>query len=172
MKPACALRLSGPRAPRARGFTIVEVMIVVAILGILTVAALPSLEQMVANQRVRGVTSDLLAALMFARSEAIKRNAQVNVVPAGGDWNAGWSVQTGAGAVLRAQDAPAGITVTGPTANLVYQGNGRVVGAAAVLFTFRSSRVPTVTMRCVVIDPSGRPSIQMDKDSDTANGCT
>jgi type IV fimbrial biogenesis protein FimT len=154
-----------------RGFTIVEMMITITVLGILAMVALPSLQGLIANQRVRNVTTDLMASLAFARSEAIKRNAQVNVVPTGGDWAGGWTVQTAGGATLRAQDPLSGIIVAGPAGNVTYQGNGRVVGAAAIGFTFRSSQVGSVTMRCLVLDPSGRPNIQLDNDTDTGNGC-
>jgi type IV fimbrial biogenesis protein FimT len=156
---------------RPRGFTIIELMITVTIAGILAVYALPELRILIYNQRVRGVTSDLVAALIVARSEAIKRNAQVSVVPNGGNWASGWTVQTGT-TTLRAQDPLTGITVTGPAGNVSYRGNGRLPGSSQILFTFRSTNMSQVTMRCVVIDPSGRPNIQMDKDSDTSNGCT
>jgi type IV fimbrial biogenesis protein FimT len=150
----------------------VELMITITIVGIIAVMALPSFRDLIASQRVRNVAQDLMSAIIFARSEAIKRNAQINIVPAGGDWNAGWSVQTSGAVTLRVQDAPTGLTITGPVGNLVYQGNGRVTGATAILYTFRSSVATTVTMRCLVIDPSGRPNVQLDKDTDTTNGCT
>ena len=169
---ASLLTHQSSRRPRATGFTIIEMMVVVGVLGILAMVALPSMQGLIANQRVRNVTTDLMVTLMFARSEAIKRNAQINIVPTGGDWSAGWTVQTTGGTTLRGQDAPSGVTAAGPVGNLVYQGNGRVVGNAAIQFTFRSAAVSTVSMRCLVIDPSGRPNIQMDKDMDTNNGCT
>jgi type IV fimbrial biogenesis protein FimT len=156
---------------RSAGFTIIELMVTVALVGTLAAYALPSLKILITNQRVRGVSSDLVASLIFARSEAIKRNAQVSLVPNGGDWAAGWTVQAG-GTTLRAQDALTGVTTTGPVGNVVYRGNGRLPGSSQILFTFRSTEMSQVTMRCVVIDPSGRPNVQMDKDSDTTNGCT
>lgn len=156
---------------RSAGFTFVELMLTVAVVGVLTAVALPSLNVLITNQRVRGVTSDLVASLIYARSEAIKRNAQVSVAPNAGGWAAGWTVQVG-GTALRAQDALTGITTTGPVGNVTYRGNGRLPGSSQILFTFRSSVMSGVTMRCVVIDASGRPSIQMDKDSDTSNGCS
>lgn len=153
------------------GFTIIELMLAVAVAGVLAAVALPSLNILITNQRVRGVTTDLVASLIYARSEAIKRNAQVSLVPNGGNWATGWTVQV-SGATLRAQDALTGITTTGPVGNVIYRGNGRLPGAAQIQFTFRSSDTSEVTMRCVVIDASGRPSIQMDKDGNTGNGCT
>lgn len=146
-------------------------MVTVAVAAVLAAVALPSLKILITNQRVRGITSDLVASLIYARSEAIKRNAQVSLVPNGGDWATGWVVQAG-GTTLRAQDALTGITTTGPVGNVAYRGNGRLPGSAQIVFTFRSSEMSQITMRCVVIDASGRPSIQMDRDSDTNNGCS
>jgi len=146
-------------------------MVTLAVAGVIAAYGLPNLRYLITNQRVRGVTTDLVASLIVARSEAIKRNAQVSLVPNGGDWAAGWTVQVG-GTTLRAQDALTGVTTTGPVGNVTYRGNGRLPGSSQILFTFRSTEMSQITMRCVVIDASGRPNIQMDKDSDTTNGCT
>lgn len=147
-------------------------MVTVAVAGVLAAYALPSLQILIVNQRVRGVTTDLVASLIFARSEAIKRNAPVGLVPNNvANWSQGWTVQVGA-TTLRVQDPFATVTTTGPAGNVTYRGNGRLPGAAQIRFTFRSAAMAQVTMRCVVIDASGRPNLQMDKDADTANGCT
>src|SRR5512143_3466585 len=108
---------------RSAGFTIIELMVTVAVIGTLAAFALPSMRSRITNQRVRGVTTDLVASLIYARSEAIKRNAQVSLVPNGGDWAAGWKVQVvvgGTTTTLRAQDALTGITTTGPVGNVTY----------------------------------------------------
>lgn len=156
---------------RPGGFTIIELMVTVAIAGILAAYGLPELRILINNQRVRGVTTDLVASLIYARSEAIKRNAQVSLVPNGGSWAAGWTVQVGT-STLKAQDPLTNVTATGPVGNVTYRGNGRLPGSSQILFTFRSTQMSQVTMRCVVIDASGRPTILMDKDTDTTNGCT
>jgi len=156
---------------RERGVTIIELLVAIAVLGVIMSYALPNLKILISNQRVRGVTTDLVASLIYARSEAIKRNAQVSLVPNGGAWAGGWTVQVG-GTTLRAQDPLSGITVSGPAGNVTYRGNGRIPGSSQIQFTFHAADMSSIKMRCVVIDPSGRPSLQMDKDSDTSNGCT
>jgi type IV fimbrial biogenesis protein FimT len=162
-----------PGERRSAGFSIIELMLVVAIAGVMAVFALPSLKGLITNQKVRGITTDMHATLIFARSEAIKRNAQVNVVPVdASNWASGWSVQTTGGATLRAQDATAGITASGPAANVSYRGNGRIPGASAVQFTFRATDDTKVRMRCLGVDVSGRPMIVMDNDDNTGNGCS
>lgn len=155
---------------RERGVTIIELLVAVTVLGVIMSYALPNLRVLISNQRVRGVTTDMVASLIYARSEAIKRNAQVSVIPNGGDWQTGWTVQAG-GTTLRAQDPLTGITVSGPVGNVTYRGNGRIPGSSQIQFTFRVTDTAAIKMRCVVIDPSGRPNLQLDNDSDTSNGC-
>jgi len=59
---------------RHRGFTIVELMIGVALLGLLMMLAFPTFTTMMNNARLRAVTDSILAGLQGARAEALKRN--------------------------------------------------------------------------------------------------
>ena len=45
--------------------------------------------------QIRGATFDLIADLDFARSEAVKRNADIVVAPRNGDWVNGWTITFG-----------------------------------------------------------------------------
>jgi type IV fimbrial biogenesis protein FimT len=59
------------------GFTSIELMVTVAIVGVLAALAAPSFQTLMERWRVRQVVSDLESSLQFARSEAIKRNGGV-----------------------------------------------------------------------------------------------
>jgi len=61
----------------ARGFTLVEVMITITVLGILLAIGLPSMRQMLQNSQVRTAAETTLAGLQFARTEAIRRNESI-----------------------------------------------------------------------------------------------
>src|SRR5262245_15088644 len=156
---------------RSRGFTLIELMIVITIVGGLLVIALPSLNEMVGNQRVKGAANELYFDLSYARSEAIKRNAAVQVVRTGSDWAGGWTVEIG-GVVLRSQPAAKGINASGAgDASVTFNGDGRAALGATLSFNFATSNA-LVFMRCVSLTPSGRPAVRIDRNrnGDCADG--
>lgn len=79
LKPLPAPPMAKPRTAAARGLTIIELMIVVAVLGVLIALVAPSLRGMLSAQRVRGVNAELVTDLQHARSEAARRNRDVRV---------------------------------------------------------------------------------------------
>lgn len=66
-------------SPRQRGFTLIEVIVVVAIIAILASFAIPAFIDIVRNNRIVRSTNDFLSTLHIARSEAITRNRPVSV---------------------------------------------------------------------------------------------
>lgn len=150
-----AARTSSSRNSRVAGFTLIELITTVMISAILLAAATPFFRDFVLGQRIRAAASDLASSLVYARSEAVKRNTGVTIAPATGGWQNGWTVTVGA-AVLSSHEAFTGLTLTGSVGGLVYNSNGRL---AAVPTPFGisasgSSAIP----RCVSVDLSGLPS--------------
>ncbi|HET7794346.1 MAG TPA: GspH/FimT family pseudopilin [Rhizobacter sp.] len=64
---------------QVRGFTLTELMIVVAVTGIVVTTALPSFGHFVDTQRIDGVATQVASDLQFARAEAVLRNQGVRV---------------------------------------------------------------------------------------------
>jgi len=142
--------------PKAKGFTIIEALLVIAILAILAAIGMPNLSTFILSQRLKSASFDIFSTLVYARSEAITRNGTVNVTPVGGNWSGGWTVIDAAtGTTLRSQGALNGITMTGP-ASVSYAGMGRL-NTAITSFSITATGVNDSNSRCVSVDLSGRP---------------
>jgi type IV fimbrial biogenesis protein FimT len=70
------LRRSTPQRA-ARGFTLIEIAVVLVILGLMLVAVMPSVGVWMRNTQVRNTASSMLAGLAQARNEAIRRNVPI-----------------------------------------------------------------------------------------------
>ena len=94
-----------PCRPPAAGFTLIELAIVLAIVGILCRVATPGLSRTAAARALAAQSSEFVSALRFARSEALKRGMPVSVCaaapggppltcqgPRAADWRSGWIV--------------------------------------------------------------------------------
>lgn len=141
---------------KQRGFTLVEALMVVAILGIFTALAAPSFNNTIATMRIKSTSFDLVNDLNIARSEAIKRNAAVVIAAEGDDWNQGWRITTG-GTTLKTHDAlSTSIAIeSAPDDDVTainFQSNGR---PAAVTNLSITSSLTGVTGRCVELQATG-----------------
>lgn len=91
-----------PSSRFTRGFTIIELMVTVAVLGVLAAIAAPSFQPLIERWQVRQVSEELQSTLYFTRSEAIKRGGNIiiqrstsasNCSVSDADlWNCGWVV--------------------------------------------------------------------------------
>ncbi len=158
------------RSQRHAGFTLVELMVALGVLAILIGIATPNFREFIANQRLKSATHELYLTLLYSRSEAIKRNGNVFIVPHGGGWAAGWAVTTISGKTYsecvadpadcpRIQDALGGVSVATTAATVTYDHRGRISSAPNPTFNLcggggMQQRVVTVTL-------TGQPAIQM-----------
>lgn len=155
MRSAIGQGFAGVRL--GRGFTLIELLTTVSVVAILASIATPLFTQFILGQRVRAAAYNITSALIYARSEAIKRNANITITAASGGWQNGWTVASGATTLMQ-QESLKGLTVSGPTAGLVYGGNGRLTAGVAPFSVSTSSS--GVQGRCVSVTLSGMPSSQ------------
>jgi len=100
----------------ARGFTIVEVMITLVVLGILITYGAPEFIAFLQNQKTRAAADAILSGLQTARAEAVQRNKAVQFkltsVP-----SSSWTVsESASGTVITTRSAEEGTAVVNVTA--------------------------------------------------------
>lgn len=120
---------------RARGFTLVELMIAIVVSGILAAMAAPSFTSMIRQHRVANATNDLVGVFALARSEAARRGHPVtacvstdaSTCSTSAHWSGGWLVfadYNGDGALDPGEEV---LRVGGPLgAAVTAEGNGGV----------------------------------------------
>lgn len=139
------------------GFTLIELMVTLAIVAILASIAAPSFQSLIAGQRVRGAASDLASALTLTRSEAIKRNVNATLTSAAGtDWESGWSI-TAASTTVLTQAPLRGVIIGASATTVTYNRSGRLNSADPVSFEVAdATAASTVAPRCVSIGVTGQ----------------
>ncbi|MGB7543504.1 MAG: GspH/FimT family pseudopilin [Burkholderiales bacterium] len=75
--------------PIRRGFTMVELMVTLAVLGILILIGLPNLSEWLQNTQIRTAAESIQNGAQLARTEAVRRNTQIEFALIAGDPNSG-----------------------------------------------------------------------------------
>ncbi len=147
---------------RTRGFTLIEAMVAIAVLGILLVVALPGMQKVMAKQRMRSASYDVMSDITLARSEALKRNSTVVMEPLSGtDWRSGWRVRNTADNTILAQRPAIGASLamsvlqgTTPQASVSFTAAAQVASGGTLRFSLNDGYGNS---RCIQLDPAGRP---------------
>lgn len=156
MLSSYALHASGKAThhhARARGFTLIEAMLVVALLGILTAIALPSFQTMITNTRATTIASELQSLLLYARSEAVFRRSSTSVTSNGSTWE----VTAADGTLLRSFEFPSTATLTKSPADTLSFDNG---GTVSNSFTVSVIVTNASRLECVRVTRAGLVQVE------------
>lgn len=78
---------------KSNGFTLIELMVVIAVMAILAAVAIPSFREYARNSALVATTNQLVNAIETSKGEALKRNMRVVITPReGATWQNGWRV--------------------------------------------------------------------------------
>lgn len=156
---------------KVRGFTLVELVITLAVAGVLAAIALPSFVSQVASWRLSSATNDLVSAVHLARSEAVRLNRPVrlcratsntvtNCVGAGNAQWQHWIIDNGE--VVR-RDSPANVSNLVVTSSfnadrLIFQASG--LAEASGTFTLCSTAYASENIRVISVGVGSHVSIE------------
>lgn len=97
-------------------FTLIELIITMAVLAIVAAIALPNMQNMVLENRLAAFSNDFSNSVSLARSEALTRRQSVSISPIDGDWSKGWEVIIDdTSEVIGASESYSQLTLTDPT---------------------------------------------------------
>jgi len=159
-----------------KGFTLIELMIVLVILAVILGVVLPGFTDLRLTNRLKTYANEIVASVYLARSEAIKRNVAINLCAStdgsscagSGGWEQGWIVLAPDGTVIQRMPAlTAGFKVTSSGGStLTFQ----PTGVANTASNFKVCRqLPSVGRqeRTVSVVATGRPTV----NTTTAGAC-
>lgn len=152
---------------RCRGFSLIELMVTVAIVAILVAIGLPSFQSSMRSNRVATGTNELMASFSLARTEAIRSPGGAAICSTqngnacGGDWNDGWMVwvdMDGDGLPTGADDRVLRYTQGKQRLDVQIDAPGGAAEAVTIRFDNRGRRIGQ--LRTLSLEPEDCPAGQ------------
>lgn len=176
--------------PRVCGFTLLELMITLAVAAILVTAVVPAFSQLLASTRITTSINELMTHIHLARSEAIKRGTQVGICPSENGttclgsvgWSRGWIVfidenwdenRNPTERVLGLHGAmPPQITIhPGRRARIVYEADGTLAGVFNGTFELCDVN-NAAEPKAIIISVIGRPRVSLTRSDGNPLRCS
>jgi type IV fimbrial biogenesis protein FimT len=108
-----------------KGFTLIELMVTIAIAAILLSVGFPAMTSFLSDKKLTGQANDLIAAIRSTRGEAIKRRTTIDLEQKAGSWANGWEIQDAANTIIREGQGNNGILLGSSSAAIIsFSGSG------------------------------------------------
>ena len=168
------------RIYKQRGFTVLELMITVSVAAVLATVAVPSFSSFMSNNRITAQANSFHSSILYARSEAVKRNVQVAmcgssnsaaVNPCGtasSGWTDGWLMfvddnengqRDGTEAIIKTNTGVTGGSTFSGNSNVIsYTNDGRVT-TSSLTFKLCDADNDDKYTRELTISPLGNPKV-------------
>lgn len=157
------------------GFSLIELMVVLAILGVILLIAFPSFKNMIHGQRLKTQANDTLAAIVYAKSQALKIRSEVTICAlktnvenqcgtSGNEWANGWLVfvdSNGDGvvsedeSVLKSRGDYKEVTSTASVTGFIFNGEGIANTSGDIHFCYAEANGNK--RRRLSLTPAGNP---------------
>lgn len=137
-----------PKQSETSGFTIVELMVTMAVAAILIGVALPAFNEFISQRTMTSRVNDFVLAVSYARSEAVRRGSVVSVLAidpqANDEWSGGYCVVVDPD---DCSDADSVLRTFGPMDDVTVHGTGGLDGVTRLRFNGRGMLVNAVAGR-------------------------
>jgi type IV fimbrial biogenesis protein FimT len=153
-----------------RGFTLIEIMVALAIVAILMSIAVPSFRDASLSSQLRSAANNLVASATVARSEAFKRNTPMTmcVSPGNSDscsttgsWEQGWIVMAGSTVIAKQSELPDGYKIIAASDIKTFQFQPTGASTTASTLTIcRATPNAGNQERVVTINAAGKVSVR------------
>lgn len=139
------------------GFTLIEAMIVIIVMGVLMAIAVPSVDYQLKNQRNKQTSETIISALREARTESLLRRQNIVIVPS--DLSMTLRLNTATGSILRQYNFPEKAPASFANGNITFRSN-KTVGFAnatgnSIEITTYCNKDKTSVGRKVTLDNNG-----------------
>ena len=157
-----------------RGFTLVELMVTVAIAAILVMIGVPAFNDALLSSKLNSLSNNFVASVHLARSEAIKRNDTVTLCASasgttcGDDWSDGWKILADGAAIYTHAALPSGFQMleTDDVTSINFPPTGVGITAAALTLCKATPSIGT-QKRTLTVKTTGRPEVTKVPDATT-----